>query len=128
MGVRVDHLTILVSDWAAYRAHYGTLLPIAGFTQVNDRIWTDGDGFFLQFGEAKPGTTPYERYGAGLNHWGMAMPSVEAVDRLRDRLIEAGLDIQPVQELGGSHALFIPDPDGLRAEFTYTPPGMDPVD
>ena len=127
MAVQLDHLTIYVSDWAAYERHYGTLLPIAGFKRVKDRIWTDGAGFFLQFGQAHAETRPYERYGAGLNHWGVKMPSADAVHQLRDRLIAAGLDIQPIQHLGGSTALFIPDPDGLRAEFTYTPPGMDPV-
>ena len=127
MAVQLDHLTIYVSDWAAYERHYGVLLPLVGFTRVKDRIWTDGAGFFLQFGQAKPGTRPYERYGAGLNHWGVKMPSVGSVEALRDSLVAAGLDIQPIQHLGGATALFVPDPDGLRAEFTYTPPGMDPV-
>jgi catechol 2,3-dioxygenase-like lactoylglutathione lyase family enzyme len=127
VGVKLDHLTILVSDWAAYERHYGTLLPLAGFFRVDDKIWTDGDGFFLQFGTAREGTSAYERYGAGLNHWGIAMPSPESVEELRERLIAGGIDAQPVQNLGGAQALFIPDPDGLRAEFTYTPPGRNPV-
>ena len=127
MALKLDHLTILVSDWDAYERHYGTLLPLVGFTRVDEKIWTDGEGFFLQFGEAREGATPYERYGAGLNHWGLAMPSPGAVADLRDRLIAAGIDAQPIQHLGDAHALFIPDPDGLRAEFTYTPPGCNPV-
>ena len=127
MGVELDHLTIYVSDWAAYEHHYGKLLPLVGFTRVSERIWTDGDGFFLQFGEAHAGTRAYERYGAGLNHWGLRMPTSESVEKLRNALIAAGLDIQPIQDLGGARALFVPDPDGLRAEFTYYPEGMDPV-
>jgi len=127
MGVRVDHLTIYVSDWNAYERHYGTLLPLAGFRRASETVWSDGDGFFLQFGEAREGTRPYERYGAGLNHWGIAMPTAESVDALRESLVAAGLDVQPIQDLGGARALFLPDPDGLRAEFTYYPEGMDPV-
>ena len=127
MAVELDHLTILISDWAAYERHYGVLLPLAGFTRVDDRIWTDGAGFFLQFGKAKEETRPYERYGAGLNHWGVKMPSPQAVEELRSALIAAGLDIQPIQKLDGATALFVPDPDGLRAEFTHTPRGMRPV-
>jgi len=127
MGVRVDHLTIYVSDWEAYERHYGTLLPLVGFSRINDTIWSDGDGFFLQFGRAREGTSGYERYGAGLNHWGIAMPTAESVDALRHSLLAAGLDVQPIQDLGGARALFVPDPDGLRAEFTYYPEGMDPV-
>ncbi len=127
MGVSLDHLTICVSDWQAYERHYGTLLPLVGFSRVDESIWTDGDGFFLQFREARPDTRPYERYGAGLNHWGVAMPSAEAVEALREALIAEGLATQPIQDLGGARALFIPDPDGLRAEFTWYPEGMKPV-
>ena len=127
MGVRLDHLTIYVSDWEAYERHYGTLLPLAGFIRQNERIWTDGDGFFLQFGHAREGTRSYERYGPGLNHWGISMPTAESVEALREALIDAGLDVQPIQDLGGARALFVADPDGLRAEFTWYPEGMDPV-
>lgn len=55
------------------------------------------------------------------------MPSPESVDELRDALIEGGIDAQPIQDLGGARALFIPDPDGLRVEFSWYPEGMDPV-
>ena len=127
MGVQVDHLTIYVSDWDAYERHYGTLLPLVGFSRVDHGIWTDGDGFFLQFGKTEEGTRPYERYGAGLNHWGVAMPTAESVETLRQSLVAAGIDVQPIQSLGQARALFIPDPDGLRAEFTWYPEGMNPV-
>lgn len=127
MAVRLDHLTICVGDWAAYERHYGTLLPLVGFSRVSESIWTDGEGFYLQFRQARDETSPYERYGAGLNHWGVSMPSPESVEELRNALIERGIDAQPIQDLGGSRALFIPDPDGLRAEFSWYPEGMDPV-
>lgn len=127
MAARIDHLTIAVSDREAADRHYGILLPLAGFREEKPGIWTDGEGFYLQFRTADEGTFPYERYGPGLNHWGLAMESREAVVELRDRLIAAGIDAQPLQELGGATALFLPDPDGLRAEFTCYPPGMSPV-
>ena len=127
MGVTVDHLTIYVSDWDQYERHYGVLLPLLGFSRVSPTIWKDGDGFFLQFGQAREGTSAYERYGAGLNHWGVKMPTAESVEELRGALVDAGLDIQPIQDLRGAKALFVPDPDGLRAEFTFYPEGMDPV-
>ena len=127
MAPKLDHLTIYVSDWDAYERHYGTLLPLIGYSRVDYSIWTDGAGFFLQFNQAHEDTRPYERYGAGLNHWGLAMPSPESVAELRDKLIAAGIEAQPLQSLSGATALFLPDPDGLRAEFTYTPPGMNPV-
>jgi hypothetical protein len=55
------------------------------------------------------------------------MPSAESVDTLREELIAAGIDAQPIQELRGARALFLADPDGLRAEFTWYPEGMSPV-
>nr|WP_298897869.1 hypothetical protein [uncultured Altererythrobacter sp.] len=127
MPAKLDHLTIASQDREAADRHYAILLPLVGFQEVKDGIWTDGEGFFLQFMTAKQGTRPYERYGAGVNHWGLSMESSEAVDRLRSSLIEAGIDAQPVQDLKGARALFIPDPDGLRAEFTWHPDGMAPV-
>ena len=45
----------------------------------------------------------------------------------REALIAAGLDPQPVQDLDGAQALFLPDPDGLRIELTWYPPGVDVV-
>jgi catechol-2,3-dioxygenase len=127
MALKLDHLTICVSDWAAYERHYGAMLPLVGFERVDRHIWTDGEGFFLQFVKAEDGTRPYERRGAGLNHWGLAMPTAQSVEDLRDALLDAGILAQPIQHFDGAAALFIPDPDGLRVEFTYYPEGMDPV-
>ncbi|WP_260483941.1 VOC family protein [Sphingomicrobium flavum] len=127
MPAKIDHLTIMNSDREAADRHYGIILPLVGFREEKRGIWTDGEGFYLQFLTAKKDTLAYERYGAGLNHWGLSMDSVEAVENLREQLIEAGIDAQPLQDLDGATALFLPDPDGLRAEFTYYPPGMPPV-
>ena len=76
---------------------------------------------------AHDGTGPYERYRPGINHVGFNAESRETVESLRERLIEAGIDAQPLQELGGATALFVTDPDGLRIETTYYPDGMPPV-
>lgn len=127
MRATLDHLTIASRDREAADRHYEILLPLVGFHRVKNGIWTDGEGFYLQFMTANPETGPYERYGAGVNHWGFSMASPEAVDTLRAALIAAGIDAQPVQDLNGARALFVPDPDGLRAEFTWYPDGMTPV-
>lgn len=127
MALRLDHLTICFSDREKSERHYGILLPRLGFQQTEHGNWFDENGLYLQFVEARPGTSAYERYGAGLNHFGFAMESPDAVEALRDDLIAAGIDCQPLQQLGGALALFLPDPDGLRAEFTYYPPGTPPV-
>ncbi|WP_205421035.1 VOC family protein [Sphingomonas mesophila] len=127
MALKLDHLTIAVSDRERSRAHYDKLLPLIGFAPTDGGNWADSNGLYIQFVDARPGTSAYERYGAGLNHFGFAMDSPRAVEDLRERLIAAGIDCQPLQQLGGAVALFLPDPDGLRAEFTFYPPGTPPV-
>lgn len=127
MPAKIDHLTIMNRERSAADRHYGILLPLVGFREEKRGIWTDGEGFYLQLLTAQADTSEYQRYGAGLNHWGLSMESAEAVAALRDALIDAGIDAQPLQDLDGAVALFLPDPDGLRAEFTWYPPGMPPV-
>ena len=121
---KLDHPTILYSDREASEAFYRAVLPLVGFQETASGIWSDGEGFHLQFMKAKAGTRPYERYGAGLNHWGFGMGSEEDVHALRAGLLATGIDAQPVQDLGGAQALFVPDPDGLRLEFTWYPDGV----
>lgn len=127
MPAKLDHLTIASRDRAAADHHYSILLPLVGFEKVKDGIWRNEGGLYLQLIAAKHGTGPYERYGAGLNHWGLSMESFEEVERLHAALITAGIDAQPIQDLDGARALFVPDPDGLRAEFTWYPQGTAPV-
>jgi hypothetical protein len=40
----------------------------------------------------------------------------------------AGFDVPTIQDLGGAKALFLKDPDGLRFELTWYPPGSSVVD
>lgn len=123
----LDHLTILVGSIQGSRAFYKTLLPLLGFSRTTRENWTNGAGFFLQFLEAKPGTRPYERYGAGLNHMGFGAPDQRTVEDIRDRMAVAGYPAD-IQSLGGAQALFLTDPDGMRVEVTWYPPGVEVVD
>lgn len=107
--------------------YYGALLPLLGFSRQRDHVWSDGSGFFLQFLQAHPGTGPYERYGAGVNHVGFGAGSVEQLQAIRAAMSRAGFDVPDLQQLGGATALFMKDPDGLRFEITHYPPGMSPV-
>lgn len=125
--MRIDHITLLVTSIDDSMRYYGTLLPLIGFSKQRDHIWTDGDGFFLQFMQARPGTSSYERYGAGMNHVGFAARSEDEVVAVRDAMQAAGFEVPEVQHLGGATALFMKDPDGIRFEITCYPPGMSPV-
>ncbi len=127
-NLKLDHLTLLVTSIEASGPFYETLLPLLGFHRTTRENWTDGQGFFLQFLTAKPDTRPYERYGAGLNHLGFGAPDAETVTTIRDAMQAVGLDVPEIQDLGGAKALFLKDPDGLRFEITWYPPGVAVVD
>ena len=108
--------------------YYENLLPLVGFIKKRNHVWTDEDGFFFQFLQAKPGTTPYERYGAGMNHLGFGATTPEEVYAIRQTMQDAGFEVPEVQNLQGAIALFMKDPDGVRFEITYYPPGVAVVD
>lgn len=125
---KLDHVTLLVSSLQASMPYYDALLPLLGFTKRRDHIWHDGSGFYFQFREAEPGTRPYERYGAGMNHLGFGVPDEETVARIRSAMEEAGFAVPEIQNFGGASALFMKDPDGIRFEVTYYPPGVAVVE
>lgn len=126
--MKMDHITLLVSSLERSMPYYAQLLPLLGFTKKKDHVWTDGNGFFFQFQQAKSGTSPYERYGAGMNHLGFGVATPDQVLAIRDAMSSAGFEVPNVQNLGGAIALFMKDPDGIRFEVTYYPPGMAVVD
>ncbi|NQD38584.1 glyoxalase [Permianibacter sp. IMCC34836] len=126
--MKIDHVTLLVSSLDHSMPYYEHLLPLVGFSKKKDHVWTDGDGFFFQFLQAKPDTRPYERYGAGMNHLGFSASTPEQVHAIREAMGKAGFEIPAIQNLGGAIALFMKDPDGIRFEVTYYPPGMAVVD
>lgn len=128
MGLKIDHVTVLVRSLAASMPYYDALLPLLGFTKPKDHIWTDGDGFFFQFMQAKGNTSDYERYGPGMNHLGFSAPDVATVEMVREQMAEAGFEVPEIQHLRGATALFMKDPDGIRFEVTHTPPGVPVVD
>lgn len=128
MSLRLDHLTILVKSLNASMPYYDTLLPLIGFEKLREHVWTDGYGFYFQFNQAKPETQSYERYGAGMNHLGFSAVSAEQVSEIRDKMQDAGFPVPEIQMLNGASALFMKDPDGIRFEITYYPPGVSIVD
>ena len=127
MALPLDHLTILSRDFATSAQWYGLVLPRLGFEQVSEKIWRNRSGLYLQFGAADIAAAPYERYGAGLNHLGFRAPDIAFVEALAAEMTGAG-HVARLQRFGdGSVALFLPDPDGLRIEVSWYPPGVPPV-
>ena len=126
--MKIDHITLLFTSFERSLPYYQTLLPLLGFGKTRDHIWTDGDGFFFQFNQARPDTRSYERYGAGMNHLGFRAASSTQVEGIRQSMQAAGFEVPEIQNLGGAIALFMKDPDGIRFEITYYPPGMATFD
>ena len=126
--MKIDHITLLVSSLDRSMPYYEHLLPLLGFSKTRNHVWTDGAGFMFQFLQAKSNTHPYERYGAGMNHLGFGASSPEQVHAVREAMRAAGFDVPDIQDLGGAVALFMKDPDGIRFEITYYPPGVSVVD
>jgi catechol 2,3-dioxygenase-like lactoylglutathione lyase family enzyme len=126
--MNIDHVTLLVTSLDKSMPYYDNLLPLLGFEKLRDHVWTNNSGFFFQFRQAATGTFPYERYGAGLNHLGFGAPSSDAVHDVRAHMLRAGFDVPEIQNLDGAVALFMKDPDGIRFEVTYYPPGSSVVD
>lgn len=127
MALSIDHVTIAASDLDASLAYYAALLELLGFTRQSKGIWTDGSGLFVQVVEAHAGRRPYDRHGPGLNHLGFGAPDAAFVEGVRDQMRARGFEAPEIQNIGGATALFMKDPDGLRFEVTYYPPGVPVV-
>jgi len=128
MTLKIDHVTLALSSLEKSIPYYDKLLSLLEFEKTHNHVWTDGNGFFFQFIEAKEGTSAYERYGAGMNHIGFSAPSPEFVINLRNAMQSSGFEVPSIQNFKGVTALFMKDPDGIRFEVTYYPPGVSVVD
>ena len=126
--MQLDHVTISVRSLKRSLPYYAALLPLLGFQRRNENTWHNGAGFFFQFREAKDGTPNYDRYGVGMNHLGFPAPNAETVTSVRNAMLDAGFAAPDIQNLDGAIALFMKDPDGIRFELTYYPPGASVVD
>ena len=128
VALALDHLTILSRDAHVAARFYAKVLPLLGFRQKKADIWCNANGLFLQFRQAKADTPDYGRYAPGLNHLGFTAPDEGFVEGVKAKMDEAGYEARLQRYGDGVVALFIPDPDGLRIEVSYYPPGVDPVD
>ncbi|SFC58315.1 VOC family protein [Pseudoalteromonas denitrificans] len=128
MVLKLDHITLLVTSFEKSMPYYNILLEHIGFQKLRGHVWSDGNGFFIQFGQANEGTSKYERYGAGMNHIGFAAPNKKFVEQLQAKMINAGFTAPEIQNLGGVQALFMKDSDGIRFEISYYPEGANVVD
>lgn len=122
---RPDHLVLMLTSLEASAPYYQALMPLLGFLPLQENYWRSPHGFIIQLHEAKAGTRPYERYGAGMNHLGFSVASPDVVHAVRRAMAERGFDVPDIQNPDGVTALFMKDPDGIRFEISHFPPGID---
>jgi catechol 2,3-dioxygenase-like lactoylglutathione lyase family enzyme len=51
-----------------------------------------------------------------IDHYAIAVPSLDVLESVRDRLVSAGAEIGEIQRLGDEWSLFFRDPDGMELE------------
>lgn len=120
--MKLDHIVLLVRDFAVSMPFYEALLPLLGFTKTGEHVFGDGSGLFLDFRLASPKGQDYDRYGVGLNHLGFTARSREDVDGIAREMADRGFDVPDVQLFDeGDYALFVRDLDGMRIEITHYP-------
>lgn len=63
-----------------------------------------------------------------IDHFGLAVDSLETLEGVRDRLVELGADIGEIQRLGSEWSLFFRDPDGMELEVCCRADDADHAD
>lgn len=117
MPMKLDHIVLLVRSLDASLPWYAALLGLLGFEKTRDHVWYDGELAF-DLKQAVAETGDYQRYAPGLNHLGFTAPDESALDRVRDGMAAAGLDVPKKLHIGSMIATFFKDPDGMRVEVT----------
>ena len=53
-----------------------------------------------------------------IDHFALAVDSLEVLEGMRERLVAAGAEIGEIQRLGSEWSLFFRDPDGMELEIS----------
>ena len=118
--VRIDHISIRVSDYQKSKAFYSKLFTFLGF-EISDDYgstigWTNGKTRYW-IAEAE-GRKKYKIGDVGLHHYAFQLRSRRDVDALQAFLEKAKVRIvDPADEhYEDYYAVFFLDPDGIKLE------------
>ena len=116
----MDHLAIPVRDQARSRRFYETYF---GFGARPAKVYDDGvlmlynaTGFALALG---PSSEPMDR--SSWMHFGVGLPSREAVLALRDRFADDGIELVEERDEPTYVSVKCRDPDGYIIEASWEP-------
>lgn len=134
----VHHVDLVVSDLERSLRFYRELLGPLGWHGVSQAPGERGETIHYLYG---PGSSiglrqapdpqaglPVDRYRVGLHHLCLEAPSAEALEDAAARLRRLGATITDgprefPEYRPGYHAVFLLDPDGIKLELVWTPPG-----
>ena len=141
----VHHIQITVRDMVAAGAFYDQLMPLLGLTRRTETTIeahalhvVEYSNAQLAFAISSPRSAleddPVHRRRPGaLHHLAFRAGSRDDVDRFHDELEKIGATIvspprdYPEYVPPGYYAVFFKDPDGIKYEIVYTPPGSGGV-
>lgn len=134
----IHHVDLVVSDLDRALRFYRALLEPLGWHGVSQTTGERGETIHYVYG---PGSSvglrqapdpghggPVDRYRVGLHHLCFEAGSIEALHAGVERLRALGAEITDgprefPEYRPGYHAVFFLDPDGLKLELVWTPPG-----
>jgi len=123
-----NHVATLTTDMARTVAFYAGAFEAVKVFEMEKRddhphmvILDLGGGAALNVFEVSADDIIGERRRQGhrgaIDHYALAVESREVLDRVRERLVQAGADeVGEVQRLGDEWSLFFRDPDGMELE------------
>ena len=126
--VGFNNIATLTTDLDRFKAWYAEVFDAETVFEMDERddhprmaIVDLGAGAALNVFEVAPEDMIGDRRRIGgrgnIDHFGIAVPDLPTLEKVRDRLTAAGADIGEIQNLGGdTWSLFFRDVDGMELE------------
>jgi len=122
-----NHVATLTPDLDRFAAFYGEVFGAVVVHEIERRddhprmfIIDMGGGAALNVFEVPGGGIIGEQRTIGargrIDHFGLAVDDLSALEEVKDRLVAAGADIGEIQRLGDEWSLFFRDVDGTELE------------
>ncbi len=117
-----SHVQLVVRDVAATVAWYSTVLEVEPFVQGTlaagpYAAFRHPAGFVLGM-QTATGEQATRLSSTAVDHLAFAVAGRDELEAMRERLLDAGLDVGPVFDEAVSHNVRLRDPDGLVVELT----------
>lgn len=116
--MNLDHIVILLADIDNTIKFYHQLLPLIGFEQKKNTLFSNSQDIYLDFRAAQEPQHSYRRYAPGLNHMGFTAPSRDSLTKIQRDMRKAGFEVGEIQEFDDGAALFLKDAEGMRVEVS----------